>query len=882
VSGNSAGNDLSAWHGDVVLADGGTVHVRPIRPDDAQRLQDLHGRLSAESIYYRFFSPKPRLTDKEVEKFTTVDFVDRVALVAILGDDIIGVGRYDRWPGRDEAEVAFTVDDAHHGRGISTVLLEHLAAIARQRGINRFTAEVLPDNRAMLSVFRKAGFQVHNEFAGGIVDVAFDIDPTPQFLETVERREQRAEARSIARLLSARSVAVIGASDRPGSVGQAVFHNLLACGFDGPVYPVNPFVPHVASVPAYNRITDVPDHVHLAVVAVPADEVSKVLEECAAKKVRGVIVISTGFSDAGAPGIQAERELVERARRNGMRMIGPASMGLITHDAAGTLHASFAPVPVKPGNVAVSIQSGPLGTAMLELANRLGVGISTFVSLGNKGDVSANDLLNFWDDDPSTEVVLLYTESFGNPRKFGRIARRVSRRKPIVAVKASRVLDDDEAADALYQRAGVIRVPTVRDLFDTGRVLASQPLMGGPAVAVVTNATSPAVLARDGLSSAGLTVARLGVDTINELSHQLPHQAVIGEAVDLTFRAEPADYQRALTAVVHDLGVDAVVVIYAPPILAALDEVADVVTRVAAEGGKPMVAVMLGRDDGPLAAASTVPAFSFPELAVEALGRVWRYSRWRARPEGSHPDLVDIDLPAARALVEHAVTVRPQGTLLPVSVTQELLATHGIAFAPARAVTSREDAVDAAKAVGFPVTVKAAGLARLARSESGGVALDLQSADEVAAAYDRMRAALGSGMAEAIVQHMVPAGVETIVSVEAHPSFGPVVSFGLGGAFADAIADRSSHSLPLTDLDAVDLVAQSRAAVALALAAADLAPLHDLLLRVGRLVDEVPEIERLRLNPVLVSAQGSCAVDAQIHVKPVPADPYDVPLRRLG
>ncbi len=554
-----------SWESDVVLADGGTVHVRPIRPDDAAALVAFHGRLSPESIYFRFFSPKPRLTDKEVEKFTTVDMVDRVALVAELGDDVIAVARYDRWPGRDEAEVAFTVDDAHHGRGIATLLLEHLAAIARSHGLRRFTAEVLPDNRPMLGVFRRAGFEVHNEFSGGVIDVAFDIEPTLAYAESVDRREQRAESRSIARLLRPRSVAVIGASDRLGSVGREVFRNLLNSGFQGPVYPVNPTAPHVASVPAYDSVLDIPDDIHLAVVAVPAEAVPGVIAQCAQKRVRGAIVVSTGFADAGPEGAATQRAMVELARRNGMRIIGPASLGVINTDPTSPLHASFAPRDVPAGHLAVSLQSGPLGAGMIELAKRLGVGLSSFVSVGNKADVSANDLLNYWYDDPATDVVLLYTETFGNPRKFGRVARRVSRRKPVVAVKAGRGSADDVAADALYQQAGVIRVDTVRDMFDVGRVLASQPLPGGDRVAVVTNALSPAVLALDGLRASGLRPAELSVDTRAELHHQLADDVIVGNPIDLTYRSVPADYRAALETVLSDPGVDAVLAVYAPP-----------------------------------------------------------------------------------------------------------------------------------------------------------------------------------------------------------------------------------------------------------------------------------------------------------------------------
>jgi acyl-CoA synthetase (NDP forming)/RimJ/RimL family protein N-acetyltransferase len=864
--------DLSRWEGDVVLADGGTVHVRPIRPDDASRLLAFHGRLSPESLYYRFFSPKPRLTDKEVEHFTTVDFRDRVALIALLGDDMIAVARFDRWPGRDEADVAFTVDDAHHGRGIATVLLEHLAAIARELGITRFTAEVLPDNRPMLGVFRAAGFEVSTRFSSGIIDVAFDLDPTLRFLESVERREQRAESRSIARLVRPRSVAVIGASDRVGSVGRAVFRNLLTGGFDGPVYPVNPTVPHVASVTAFARVGDIPDDVHLAVIAVPSSEVEHVVEECAAKRVRGVVVIATGMADS-------EEALAELARGHGMRLIGPASMGIIATGERSTMLASFAQVPVRRGRVGVSLQSGPLGIGLLELANRLSVGISSFVSLGDKADVSANDFLNYWDDDPDTAVVLLYTESFGNPRKFGRIARRVSRRKPIVAVNPGLGLPEDVAADALYQQAGVIRVDTVRRLFDVGRVLDGQPLPKGDRVAVVANADSPAALALDAVRAAGLVAVELSEPARTAIATLLPPEGRVDTAIDLTHRAGPRLYREVLRHVLADPGVDVVLTIYAPPIASVIDDVARAIAEVADGSGVPVVAVSLGRDDGPLAAGSSIPSFGFPEPAADAIGRVVRYARWRQRPEGDVPELDGIDVEAAQEVVRHALEIRPGGTLLPLVVASELLATHHIPMSAARAVTSLDAALAAAEEIGYPVALKAAGIEHLARSESGGVALDLQAPGELHGSYERMSAVLGVAMAEAVVQRMAPGGVETIVTVESHRSFGPVVAFGLGGAFAEAIADRPARSLPLTDLDASELVASSRAAGALAALGANVAAVEELLIRVGLLADAVPEISRIRLNPVLVSPEAAWVIDARIHV--APASRRTEELRRL-
>lgn len=879
----------AAWASDVVLADGATVHVRPIRPDDGDRLRAFHAALSDRSVYYRFFSPKPRLSDREVERFTHIDYHDRVALVAVLGDDLVAVARYDRWPGKDEAEVAFVVADAHQGRGISTLLLEHLAAIARTKGITHFTAEVLPDNRAMLSVFRRAGFEVRNAFVSGIIDVSFAIEPTAAYADTVEAREQRSHSRSISRLTSPRSIAVIGASERPGTVGHELFANLLAGRFDGPVYPINPSAPHVLSVPTYPSVVDVSDDVHLAVVAVPAASVPEVLEQCAAKRVRGVIVVTADFSPSD--GDTSEWEVVALARRNGMRLIGPGSMGMIVTSATGgTIHASFAAVTVRPGRVAISSRSGTLGVAMLEVAHRVGIGISSFVSLGLRGDVSANDMLRYWYDDPATDVVLLYAEDFGNPRRFGRIARRVSRRKPIVAVRASRDGGSssegglDGAADGLYQQAGLVPVGTVTELMDVGRVLASQPLPAGSAVAVVTNARSPATLAVGGIVGAGLEAARLTPATCAALAARLPADVVVDNPLDLTHRSQPDDYGFALASVLGDDGVHAALAIYAPPIGDGVDAYARAIADAARTSGKPVLAVALGRDDGPLVPEEPtgVPAFTFPEPAVAALGRVVRYARWRTRPEGTEPDFADTDADAARTLVAHALAVRPTGTLLPLAAIQELLGAYRLPFAAAHAVTTQEAAVAAADDLGYPVALRASGLEHLARSESGGVALDLQSAEQVAGAYARMRTALGAAMAEAVVQRMVPGGVEVMIALRIDVAVGPVVSVGLGGAYADAIADRPARSLPITELDARELVESSRASAALDVTGADRAALEEMVCRVAQLADDVPELSALRLNPVLVAPSGAWAVDAVARVAPVASPPLDELVRRLG
>jgi succinyl-CoA synthetase alpha subunit/RimJ/RimL family protein N-acetyltransferase len=424
----------SRWEADVLLADGATVHVRPIRPDDADRLVAFHNRQSSESIYFRFFSPRPRLSERDVERFTHVDYDDRMAFVAILADQVIGVARYDREPDTSRAEVAFFTDDQHHGRGLATILLEYLAAAARERGITDFTAQTLPQNRKMLGVFKQAGFAVSTRFDEGVIDVRLGLEPTLEARAKIEERERRAESRSIERLLAPNSVAVIGAGRQRGGLGHEIVRNLVAGGFDGPVYPVNPTATHVASMPTYSTVLDVPDPVDLAIIAVPASEVLEVVQRCVDKGVQGLVIISAGFAETGPDGAEEQRKVLELARRHGLRLIGPNCMGVINTAPRVSMRATFAPVQPEPGGVAFLSQSGTLGTAILETMGELGLAVSTFVSLGNKADVSANDLLQYWEQDERTDAVLLYMESFGNLRNFSRIARRVGRVKPIVTV----------------------------------------------------------------------------------------------------------------------------------------------------------------------------------------------------------------------------------------------------------------------------------------------------------------------------------------------------------------------------------------------------------------------------------------------------------------
>jgi acetyl coenzyme A synthetase (ADP forming)-like protein len=898
------------WEADVVLADGGTVHIRPILPSDAEAHRAFFERLTPETRYHRFFSPKTHLTDAEVAHFTTVDHRDRVALVALLGDRIIAVARYDRLgadpaggPG-DEAEVAFVIDDEHQGRGIGTLLLEHLAAAARENGISSFTAEVLPDNARMLQVFHDAGFRTVDRFDEGVVRVAFPIEPTDESVAVMERREHLAEARSIRWVLEPRSVAVIGASHERGTIGYHLFLNLLAGGFAGPVYPVNPNAAHVASVSTYPTVLDVPGEVDLAVVVVPAPAVPEVVDQCAAKGVRGLVVISAGFSEIGPEGAALEREVLQRARRGGMRLVGPNCLG-VANTAVG-LNATFSPRRPRPGRVAFQSQSGALGIALLAWSERLGVGISSFVSIGNKADVSGNDLLQYWEDDPNTDVILMYLESFGNPRKFSRIARRVSQRKPIVAVKAGRTVagtraasshtaaaaSSDVAVSALFRQTGVLRVDTLDELFDVALILSSQPLPGGNRVVIIGNSGGPGILAADACEGVGLEVATLSEATRAELRRLLGPNAAVQNPVDMVASAAPDRYEAALRVVLDDPGVDAAIVIFTPPLVTRAEDVAEAISSVVATSPKPVVATFLAMAEPPAALRGDepgrrrVPAFSTPEPAVVALGRVARYAAWRARDPGTVPDLAGVDRPRARAIVDDALAAAPEGRWLDADVAGDLLAAYGVPVLPVVRAQDAQHAAALAVELGFPVALKAASGALVHKSDVGGLRLDLHTEQQVRDAYVAMEAASGVDLGGIVVQPMARPGVETIVGLVQDPSFGPLVMFGMGGVATELLADRAFRILPLTDVDAHELVRSLRGSPLLfgyrGAPPADVEALEDLLLRVGLLADELPEVLELDLNPVIVSERGVSAVDVKVRVGPVEVGPPLLARRMAG
>ncbi|MBP2330948.1 acyl-CoA synthetase (NDP forming)/RimJ/RimL family protein N-acetyltransferase [Kibdelosporangium banguiense] len=869
------------WEADVVLSDGGTVHLRPMTPDDADRLVAFHGRLSERTRYFRYFGAYPRIPPRDLERFVTLDHHDRVAFAAMLGDDIIAVGRYERLNGSDQAEIAFVVEDSHQGRGIGSILLEHLAAAAQESGLNRFVAEVLGENGQMVRVFRDAGYEISRALEDGVIHLEFAIDPTDESVAVARSREQAAEARSVHNLLHPKSVAVIGASTDPTKVGYAVLTNLLTADFAGPVFPVNAEHPSVRGVRAYRRVLDIPDPVDLAVVAVPATSINEVMDDCLAKGVKALVVVTSGFSEIGDEGRSAEQKLADEARAHGMRVVGPNALGVVNMDRSVRLNASLAPKLPGLGRTGFFCQSGALGTAILADAASRGLGLSTFVSAGNRADVSGNDMLQYWMTDPATDLVLLYLESFGNPRKFARLARRLGRTKPIVAVKSGRnaispalaatsVPVDEPSVQAVFEQAGVIRVESLAQLFDTAILLAHQPLPEGSRVAVVGNSTAIGVLAADTALAQGLELA--------------------GDPVDVGAQAGPAEFAAAVREALLRDDVDALIVVFVPPLAVPGTAYARELREVAAGLGKPIVSTFLAAEGVPAELAvpgphgapgrGSIPSYPSPERAALALARVTRYARWRSAPRGTLVHPPGTNPVAARNLVQSAMDEGRKW--LTDAQAVDLLTHYGIEVAPFRVVTSAEEAAQAAEELGFPVAAKSANSLLRHRFDLIAVRLDISSADAMRAAYTDLRAV--SGADTVYVQRMVAKGTSCVIGLQDDPSFGTLVSFGLSGVVNDLLGDRAYRAIPMTDVDAAGLIRAPKAAPLLAgyggSPLADLGALEDLVLRVAALAEDVPEVRALELDPVVASEAGASVVYARVAVGPPPSR-HDTGPRRL-
>lgn len=880
------------WAADVLASDGGVVHLRPITPSDADALIRFHEGLSERTRYLRYFGPTPTLPPREVVRMTTVDYRSRVAILAWLGDEIIAMGLYEGLGSGGKphaAEVAFVVADSHQGRGLGPILLEHLAGAAAENGFTEFEAEVLSENPNMVAVFRDAGYQISRAFDGSTVHVSFEIDPTDALTSVRNARERASEARSIANLLRPTAVAVIGASSDPKKVGNVLLANLIAGGFTGPVYPVNGpgQARSVRGIRAYERVIDIPDPVDLAVVAVPASGMSEVLDDCLAKGVKTLVVVSAGFGELGDEGLAAERVLLTQVRSHGMRLVGPNALGVVNNAPEIALNATLAPRLPGPGRVGFFCQSGALGIAILDTAARRQLGLSTFVSAGNRADVSGNDVLQYWDTDEATDVVLLYLENFGNPRKFGRIARRVARNKPVVAIKSgqgalTRVGErgeqygavDDRIAQMVLAQAGVLQVDTLTDLLDAATVLAYQPLPAGPRTAVIGNSSVIASLAAHTARSAGLQVVSM---------------------IDLGPAAPEEELSAAVSSALGDDGVDAVIVVFVPPVAVDTAEYSRALMA-AVEGSearerKPIVTTFLAVEGIPaglsvpgpegMPTRGSIPSYPTPERAASALGLSRRYARWRERPEPVDVTLEGTSTEHARSYVRELLGSETRELTATESAT--VLAGYGISVVEFRSVGSLHEASAAARELGFPVAVKATSDRWTGRLDREGARLDLNDATAVITAFAELQALTGEGDLQ--VQRMAPKGLGLSIQVSESASFGPIVSFGLSGRIFESLGNRGYLAVPLTLEDARDLVGEPHLAELLAGGTgeepADTEALVDLLLRVSALVDEVPEIRGVHLDPILSSADGIAVLSARITIGPEPTL-ADTGPRRLG
>ena len=871
-------------HADVILRDGSTVRLRAATEQDAGAVFDLFAGLSELSLYYRFMAA--RRIDLEEARRIVAPAADgapgRLIIVAERGSSLCAIAGYYQSPDRpDRAEVAFAIADAIQGHGLGTRMLERLAEIGRDRGLRAFDAYVLGDNLAMMDVFLQSGFTLTQGLEQGVFHVALDLEPTPRFESASGRRAQFAAAASLRPFFEPRSIAVVGANQERGRIGSEILHNLRTSGFTGRLVPVHPNASEIDGLTAWPSVRDIPGDVDLAVVVVPAARVAAVVDDCLAKGVRALVVISAGFGEIGPEGKVLEDALVEKIRAAGVRMIGPNCMGILNTSPAFAVNATFSPVYPPEGRIAFSTQSGALGLAILDYVKRLNIGISSFASIGNKADVSGNDLLQYWAEDPQTDVILLYLESFGNPRKFAEIARRVGRTKPIVAVKAGRSDAGARAASShtgarassealvemMLREAGVIRTQTLEELFDVATVLAHQPVPGGRRVAIVTNAGGPAILAADACEAHGLEVPVLGDAVQQRLRSFLPATASVGNPVDMIASATPEQYRLALEAVAADPSIDSVLAIFIPPLVTDPDAVAAEIRRAASRMSKPVIATFLGTQ-GVRPQLAPVPSFAFPEAAAAALAHVTRYGEWLRRPVVTPEPMPDEVRTRLRGVVQEAAATGERW--LTPDECDAVLRAAGLPVLASRTARSADDAVAAARAVGLPAVLKAVGRGIVHKSDIGGVRLALASEQAVRDAFQALRGTLGEAMEAVLVQPMVTGGVEMAIGGVNDPAFGPVVMCGTGGVLIDLLDDTAFAMCPLTEADASQLIERIKGRVRLrgfrGAPASDERALRRLLVRISQLLHACPEIREMDLNPVMVLPDGAVAADVRIAI----------------
>lgn len=863
---------------DVLLRDGGSLRIRALRSEDF-----------------------PALAERFPVELASFDLARDFGLVATHGaagaETLAAAGRFRSIPAAEDgvprAEFALGVVEEWKRRGVGTALLEQLAAEASRQGVERFEADVVPSNAMMIDLLSYVGFDVASERRGGAVRAWFPVRLTEAARRAMDARASIGAARSIRAMFEPRSVAVIGASRRALTIGGALLRNLRD-GYKGAIYPVNAAGGEIDGLRAYESVAAIGQPIDLGIIALPAPAVYDAVGACADAGASSVVVISAGFAEVGPEGRAEQERIRDLVRRSGMRMVGPNCMGILNTDPAISMNATFTPTSVPVGNVAMLSQSGALGVAILDHARELHIGLSTFVSVGNKADVSGNDLLAYWKDDPRTDVIALYLESFGNPRRFARLAPEVARKKPIVAVKSGRTAAGTRAAsshsaslacldvgvDALFEQAGVIRTNTLEDLFDVAALLATQPAPRGPRVGVVTNAGGPGILLADACEAQGLSLPELTPESIVKLRAFLPEAAGFKNPIDMIASATAEHYERAVEIVGEDPNTDSVVVIFVPPLTTTAGEIADAVARAAAKvpAHKPVLTVFLATKGAPPILATggrgRLPSYSFPENAARALGAAVRYHRWRERPEGAVVRLTDAQRSEARRIVQTSLERNPEPHWLESEDVRALLAVASIPMADLR-VTTPEHATDVSREMGFPLVAKAIARGLVHKTDVGGVALNLQNAFEVTTAIATMReriASAGFTLEQVLLQKQIEGGLEALVGVVVDPTFGPLLVCGIGGVQVELLKDVSFHLSPVSDLDAAEMIDRLRLRPLFdgyrGSVPADRAALIEVLRNLSALVEEMPELRELDLNPVRVlrPGEGAVVVDARIRV----------------
>ena len=881
-----------------LLADGRTMTIRPAGPDDYGPVRQLHEAMAPDNLYFRFFSASRSSAEWEARRVCLRDDPGRVALLGVLGDEVVGVASYEVTADAAAAELALAVADGMHGRGIATLLLEHLVSLARAQEVKVLVADVLPDNYPVLRVLSDAGLAVRRRLGNGVVELSMPVPPNTAlgeastYLDAVADREKQADVASLEPLLNPRSVAVVGAGRRSGSVGRTILLNIRDAGFAGALYAVSPRGGDIDGIRCVSSVAALPEAPDLAVVAVPAARVVEVAHECGNRGVRSLAVITAGLTSAQESG------LLEATRETGMRLAGPASFGVAVPGIG--LGATLAAHHPSPGHVGLVVQSGGVGAALVEQFTRLGIGISSFASVGDKLDVSGTDMLLWWEADDATELAVLHLESFDHPRWFARTARRVSASIPVLTVHAGQSAPGQRATashtaaaaaplitrQALFDQAGIIATTSFGELLEAAVLMASQPVPAGTVVAIVSNGVGAGMLTADACAEAGLVVAAMGAQARSRLRQVLPAEASLDGPVDTTAAVTAEAFGETLHIAAAEDGVDAVIALVVRHLSADLIPV-----LTAARLPVPVAAVVLDQPeavrllpgDGGGPDHGTVPAYAYPEAAARALARSARYGSWRTRPPAVTPELAGLRVADARSIIDSFLARMPGGGWLSADEADALLRCYGIPMVEFRRVGNADAAVEVAAGLGGHVVLKADVPGLLHKSTAGAVELDLHGDGEVRAAMGRLQARFAGRLSGVLVEPMITGGLETIIGVVQEPVFGPVVVFGLGGVATDVLGDHAARLAPLTDADADDLIHSIRAAPALlghnGRPGADIDALRDTLLRVSRLANDLPQVAELDLNPVIARPDGAIAVDARIRVTSRRlADPF---LRRL-